>query len=138
MHCVTLQLKYFVMANENFLEKVASGLGQAATVKNVFGEQIQVGDKTIIPVAKIAYGFGGGYGQGKKRSKPGEGGSNESEGPAGEGGGGGGGMYAKAKGVFEITPSCTRFIPASPVKQILIGMVCGMLVKSLFFSKRRK
>jgi uncharacterized spore protein YtfJ len=51
------------MANENFIEKLASGLGQTASVKNVFGEPIQVGDKKIIPVARITYGFGGGYGE---------------------------------------------------------------------------
>ena len=55
------------MENVNFLEKLSSQFGQNATVKNVFGEPIQAGNKTIIPVAKIAYGLGGGYGQGKKK-----------------------------------------------------------------------
>ena len=57
------------MENINFLENLATRLGQTATVKNVYGEPIVAGDKTIIPVAQIMYGFGGGYGQGQKPKK---------------------------------------------------------------------
>jgi len=58
------------MENGFFLEKLASLFGQNASVKNVFGEPIKAGDKTIIPVAQIAYGLGGGYGHGVKKKKP--------------------------------------------------------------------
>ncbi len=127
------------MINENFIEKLAAGFGQAASVKNVFGEPLHVGDKTILPVARIAYGMGGGFGQGKKNKKA----SNEGapvgeEMPAGEGMGGGGGMHAKAKGVYEITPTATRFIPADSSRQVVMGLVIGFLLKGLFFSGRRR
>ena len=52
------------MENINFLENLAQRLGQTATVKNVYGDPVVAGDKTIIPVAQIIYGFGGGYGYG--------------------------------------------------------------------------
>lgn len=39
------------MENENFIEKLASQFGQNASVKNVYGDPVQVGNKTIIPVA---------------------------------------------------------------------------------------
>jgi uncharacterized spore protein YtfJ len=122
------------MANENFIEKLAAGLSQSASVKNVYGEPIQSGDKTIIPVACISYGLGGGYGQGKKPRKPSE---HETtlERPEGEGAGGGGGMYARAKGIYEITPTSTRFIPVNGGREILLGVVIGFLVKALFFSR---
>ena len=125
---------------DNFIERIASGFGQTASVKNVFGEPIEQGDKKIIPVARIAYGFGGGYGQGDKNkmhrqtNEP----SSEIRFPVGEGAGGGGGMYAKAKGVFEIGPQGTRFIPANANKQLLMGIAIGFLIKELFFRRRKK
>ena len=129
------------MADENFIEKVASSLGQNASVKNVFGEPILVGDKTIVPVARLAYGFGGGFGKGKPRSKKEGSSENDSdtdEEKVGKGAGGGGGFNATAKGVYEITPTCTRFIPANANKQILLGVAIGYLVKKFFFSKSKK
>lgn len=126
------------MTNENFIEKLAAGFGQSASVKNVFGEPIQAGDKTIIPVAKITYGLGGGFGQSKKNKKQLEAVVSPEEAPVGEGAGGGGGLLAIPKGVYEITPACTRFIPANGSRQLLLGIVAGMLLKSLFFSGRRK
>lgn len=36
------------MGTENFIENT--------TIKNVYGEPVRAGDKTIIPVAQIAYG----------------------------------------------------------------------------------
>ncbi len=127
------------MANENFIENLASGLGQNASVKSVFGEPIIVGEKTIVPVARVAYGFGGGFGQGKKNHKNDKGSSEaEEKEPIGKGAGGGGGFNAVAKGVYEITPNCTRFIPANPAKKILTGVILGYLLKKFFFSKSSK
>ena len=127
------------MAEENLIENLASSLGKNASVNNVFGEPIQVGDKTIIPVARLAYGFGGGFGQGKKKhnksESPDESGSEE---PVGKGAGGGGGFNAVAKGVYEITPTCTRFIPANPAKKILMGVAIGYFLKKFFFSVKKK
>ena len=52
------------MAGDEMLEKLGESLGSKATVKSVFGEPIQAAGKTIIPVAKVFYGFGGGFGAG--------------------------------------------------------------------------
>jgi uncharacterized spore protein YtfJ len=124
------------MTNENFIEKLASQLGQSASVKNVYGEPIHAGDKTIVPVAQIAYGFGGGYGHGKNKMK-------QQKEPAdinqevGEGAGGGGGIVAKPKGVYEITPTCTRFIPASGTKILVTGLVTGFILRGLLLKRKR-
>lgn len=124
------------METENFIEHIGSDLGQSASINNVYGEPIQAGDKTIIPVARITYGFGGGYGQGSKmRAIPS---LFTEEKPKGEGAGGGGGIYAKPKGVYEITPKRTRFIPANGTQQLFIGMAVGFLIKALLFSKKKK
>jgi uncharacterized spore protein YtfJ len=119
------------MQQENFIEKISSGFSQSAALKNVFGEPITAGDKTIIPVARIAYGFGGGFGEGHQKE------DGQKPGSEGAGGGAGGGMHASAKGVYEITPTSTRFIPASPYKHILAGVVIGLVVKSLFVGRKR-
>jgi uncharacterized spore protein YtfJ len=130
-------IKFLKMGNENFIEKLAAQLGQSASVKNVYGEPIQAGDKTIVPVAQIAYGFGGGYGHGKNKLK-------QQKEPAdinhemGEGAGGGGGIVAKPKGVYEIAPTCTRFIPASGTKILVTGLAIGFIMRGLFSRKRNK
>lgn len=126
------------MANENFVENLSSSFGQAATVKNLFGEPVQANGKTIIPVAKLAYGFGGGFGQGKKKPKRIITGNEPAEQDAtGEGAGGGGGVHATAKGVFEISEAGTRFIPATPYRHLLAGVAIGFLLKAIFFSGRK-
>ena len=62
------------------------------------GDPINAGDKVVIPVARVTYGFGAGSGTG------GVGASSK-----GEGGGGGGGVMAKPVGVFVIGPNESRF-----------------------------
>jgi uncharacterized spore protein YtfJ len=130
------------MENINFLENLSTRLGQSATVKNVYGEPVIAGDKTIIPVAQIIYGFGGGYGYGQKpknflkqESVPGE--TADEKKKIGEGLGGGGGVIAKPKGVYEISKSATRFIPANNSMQILAAIIFGMVIKSLLLKRHR-
>ena len=126
------------MENGNFLEKMASQFGQNASAKNVYGDPVQVGDKTIIPVARIAYGLGGGYGHGNKKNKrPQPENVNQADGGTGEGAGGGGGMYAKPIGVYEITPGTTKFIPVTGSKRLLIAIAIGFLIRGWLHSKRR-
>ncbi len=126
------------MGSENFLEKLAAQFGQSASVKNVYGEPIQAGNKTIVPVAQIAYGCGGGYGHGKNKMNQQKEPADINSDKVGEGAGGGGGMFAKAKGVYEITPTCTRFIPASGNKILITGLVMGFIIRGLLFSRKRK
>jgi len=125
------------MDNENFIETLAGQFAQSASVKNVYGEPVQAGDKTIIPVAQIAYGYGGGYGHGKDKKKQQEF-SNDDAHNFGEGAGGGGGVIARAKGVYEITSKGTRFIPASGTQILLAGLLIGFLTRGIFFHKRHK
>jgi uncharacterized spore protein YtfJ len=73
-------------------------LRDKASVNAVFGEPVQVGDRTIIPVADIKYGFGMGYGEGPARSD-----EAEEDSTSGQGGGAGGGIAARPVAVLEIT-----------------------------------
>ena len=127
------------MENANFIENIATRLGQSATVKNVYGEPVVAGDKTIIPVAQVALGFGGGYGKGGKKFLKQENTSDDNDKPkGGEGLGGGGGMFARPKGVYEISAEGTRFIPANHAKELLVAAFIGFLVGASFVKRRMK
>ena len=107
-----------------FFESLPERLQTGAHVKAAYGEPITAQGKTIVPVARVGYGFGGGVGT--LRAAQGE--------PPAEqgGGGGGGGVGVVPLGVVEITPDETRFIPFSdPAKMIgalLLGCVLGIAI----------
>jgi len=92
------------MSAAELLQKIGESLGSTATVKSVFGEPIHTQGKTVVPVAKVAYGFGAGSGTSPKKHE------GDGHSPA-EGGGGGGGVRAFPAGALEITSEGTRFIP---------------------------
>jgi uncharacterized spore protein YtfJ len=106
------------------LEKIGQSLGSTATVKSVFGEPIQVGDKVVVPVAKVAYGFGAGGGRGPARLN--------GDGERPEGGGGGGGVRAVPAGVLEITEEDTRFISYPDFTWMLAAFGAGVAASLLF------
>lgn len=110
----------------DFFKALNEPLSAAGAVQRVFGAPVQNGERTIIPVARVSWGFGGGSGRGALR-KMAEG-QEEKHAPEGEGGGGGGGIQIKPIGVFEITPEETRFIaPVAPARILLAGGV-GLLL----------
>jgi len=76
-------------------ERLARQIGITANAKSIYGEPVERDGVTVIPVAKVAYGFGGG------------GGKKENE----EGSGGGGGVMVTPVGYIEIKNGQTRFRP---------------------------
>lgn len=74
-------------------------LHDGAHVDRVYGKPFAADGKTVVPVARVAYGFAGGFGSGT-----------DDEGETGEGGGGAGGVRATPVGVLEITPEGIRFV----------------------------
>jgi len=46
------------------VSQIAERLKTSARVEVVYGEERKIGDKTIIPIAVVAYAFGGGSGGG--------------------------------------------------------------------------
>ena len=121
------------MSTISLIQEFVESLSSTATVKSVFGEPIQVEGKTVVPIAKVAYGFGGGFGN---RPKPGE----TQEGVKEEGAGGGGGVKAFPAGALEITPSGTRFVPLHDALRdgglLLAGFAAGALVGAAFSLRR--
>lgn len=90
-----------------------------------FGEPQTIGDRTLIPVARVGYAFGMGFGSGE--APPEEEGEPAS---AGEGGGGGVGSTAKPLGAIVVTPEDVYF--ESTAEEGKIAMA-GILVGALFF-----
>ncbi|SEG97194.1 Sporulation protein YtfJ (Spore_YtfJ) [Nonomuraea solani] len=104
----------------------------AATVKRVFGDPIQHGDITVIPVARVTQGGGGGQGQGKGE-----------KGDEGGGSGGGFGFGATPAGVFVLKNGDALWRPAVDVNRIVIGgqfvaVVLLLTLRTIFKRRRRK
>lgn len=108
-----------------FLEWLAERIGARASVTAVFGEPIERGDITVIPVARVRWGFGGGEGQG-----------GEAAGPTGSGLGGGGGAAGDPVGYIEIGPAGAAFRPIvspypSPLFLIASGITAALVLRAL-------
>jgi uncharacterized spore protein YtfJ len=106
-------------------------------VRSAFGELIQEGDTTLIPVATVAcgFGYGSGYGRGPGK-KPGQAADQPAEGESpkatapdeGEGGGAGagGGGWVKPQGYIRIRGDEVEYEPIMNMSLIpLAGMLTG-------------
>lgn len=147
---------------DSFVERIAERVGAKATVKAVFGDPIERDGITIIPVAKVRWGFGGGAGSGPvpvavgpgrdASTGTGEIGTDASTGgPAsepgsamasGSGSGGGGGMTAEPVGYLEIGPDGASFIPITPAMPspgflLAAGATAAIVLRSLAKLLRR-
>ena len=119
-----------------FFKSLHEPLAAAGAVQRVFGAPIQSGPRTILPVARVAWGFGGGSGRGRGPFRPG---SEAAEGrplPEGEGGGGGGGIQIRPLGVYEITAEGTRFIPPARSGRLAAALAVGLGLGWLFGRRR--
>lgn len=106
-----------------FFEQLAKRLGASATVKVVYGDPVEAQGKTVIPVARVAYGFGAGWGAGRVPAPGGEAG-----GQVGSGTGGGGGVKVDPIGFVEVTGDTTRFVPIQENRFVLAALGVGLAV----------
>ena len=126
---------------DGFVERIAERIGAHATVKAVFGDPIERDGITIIPVAKVRWGFGGGAGSGPIPVGPGRPGDVDSfaatnDQQAGSGTGGGGGVTADPVGYLEIGPDGAVFkpiVPAMPSPGFLLaaGATAALVLRGL-------
>jgi hypothetical protein len=110
---------------DRLLERLAELVGAKAGVQVVFGEPTTRGDLTVIPVARVRWGFGGGGG--RAETPP--------AGPA-SGSGGGGGVAADPIGYLELGPEGAAFRPIrdaypSPMFLIASGLAASMVLRAL-------
>jgi uncharacterized spore protein YtfJ len=99
-------------ADTGFFERLVADLGDRAGVGAVYGDPVTTGDRTVVPVARVAYGFGGGSGAGED----------------GEGFGSGGGLSASPIGALEVDPEGTRFVRVDERRRLLGVGVLTFLV----------
>jgi uncharacterized spore protein YtfJ len=114
---------------QQLLQSMSERVSASASVTNVYGEPVVVGNRTVIPAAQIRYAFGGGGGGG--------GGKADAE---AQNGGGGGRVSARPCGVVEIAPGGTRFIAFEDRRTIgaalALGFVLGAAVIALSGTRR--
>ena len=110
---------------DRLIERLAELIGAKAGVRAVFGEPVQQGGVTVIPVARVRWGFGGGGG--RSEAAP--------DGPA-SGSGGGGGVAADPIGYVEIGSDGATFRPIrephpSPVFLVASGLTAAIVIRAL-------
>jgi uncharacterized spore protein YtfJ len=103
----------------DLLERLAQQIQVNANAKQVYGEPVERDGTTVIPVAKVQWGFGGGgIGRG-----------------AAERGGGGGGARAYPTGFIELRDGKAEFRPiADPMTPAILaaaGLAAGLLLANL-------
>ncbi|WP_255169996.1 GerW family sporulation protein [Natrononativus amylolyticus] len=110
------------------------------TVRTAFGEPITVDGRTIVPVAKVGYGFGGGFGPNETdepttdAEERASADAEERTSADAEDGGFGAGGAVRPAGVIEITDEETRFVPVRQgrwrlaVAAALCGLAAGWFV----------
>jgi uncharacterized spore protein YtfJ len=114
---------------------IAELLERSLSIRHVYGEAVHHGEKTVIPVAAVAYGFGAGGGSAPGRARK----HASDETPPGkdapddaQGAGGGGGVRMTPVGVLEIGPDGTRFIQFHPWARwfgaAAVGLAAGWLL----------
>jgi len=90
-----------------------------AAAETVYGTPVERADRTVVPIARIRYGFGGGSGRDED----------------GEGGGLGGGLSAQPAGALEITDTGTKFVNSADRRRsiafLAAGIVAGLIVSWL-------
>jgi len=118
------------MSTAEILERIGESIESTASVKSVFGEPIHAEGKTVVPVAKVAYGFGAGSGTGPDK--------HSESGRRAEGGGGGGGAWAFPAGALEITATGTRFISFLDLRTFAMAFVAGAFFGALAGRRRRR
>lgn len=108
------------MKLENIFDAIED-IQDKANVSTVFGDAVEVGEKTIIPVADVKFGFGFGFGEGPTASKE----DAEPE-TSSQGGGSGGGVTARPVAVIEISDAGVVVKPVTDEGRIaLAGILTG-------------
>jgi uncharacterized spore protein YtfJ len=112
--------------SNNILERFASRIGGSVRATTIFGEPVEKGGVTVIPVARARWGFGGGRGSG----------GNNGENQNGGGTGGGAGVKVSPVGYVEVKDGRARFRPIydpAMVTQIIVasGIVTALLLQGV-------
>lgn len=110
----------------SLVERLAQQLSTTATAQTVYGPPVEREGVTVIPVARVWYGFGGGSGSAATEAA---------------GSGGGGGVVVTPVGYLELKQGTTRFRPIRSSATSLVavsGLVAWLLLRSVPKLLRRR
>jgi uncharacterized spore protein YtfJ len=112
---------------DRLVRLVLGRLGGRIGVKALFGDPVERGDVTVIPVGRLRWFFGAGSGSGP--------GSQEDADATGEGSGAGGGAIGDPVGYLEIGPSGVRFrriveFPPNPLMVLAVGVSAALILRN--------
>ena len=115
-------------ATDRLIERLIERIGGHSGAQAAFGEPIERGGLTVVPVARLRWFFGVGAGTGPAMGSAG--------GPMGEGSGGGGGVLADPVGYLEIGPSGATYRPIvdpypRPVFLLAAGVTTALVLRAL-------
>jgi uncharacterized spore protein YtfJ len=106
----------------DLVQRIGERVGALATAKAVFGEPVERGGITVIPVAKATWGFGGGSGADATQ----------------QGSGGGGGGWVVPIGYIEVRDDGARFKPIRDPRRavVLAGVAAAAATLALRRARR--
>lgn len=115
------------MKLDSIFKQMRDAVQKGGGVKFSFGNPMSVGDISIIPVARVSFGFGGGGGGGKlpnfKKKKQSEileeNTEAESAEPTDFGGGGGGGVRTEPVGIYAIKDGRVKYYPVITLREMV-------------------
>lgn len=115
-----------VSLTDRLIERIVDRFGGRVGVQALFGEPVERGESTLVPVGRLRWLFGAGTGS---ASIPGGDGS-------GDGSGGGGAAIADPVGYIEMGPSGIRFrpivgLPPNPLTILAIGLSITLVLRSI-------
>jgi uncharacterized spore protein YtfJ len=108
-------------------ERLAEKLGASIQATTIFAPPVERDGRTVIPVARAAWGFGGGGGSGGNGALR-----------RGQGSGGGGGARINPIGYIEISDEGTRFRHIFDARTILTLTLGGGMLALLLLREVRK
>jgi uncharacterized spore protein YtfJ len=127
---MTTETQAPVATGDGLLKRISQTVTDHATVTKVFGEPIERNGVTVIPVARVYFGFGGGAGGG---SSPDQG--------EGSGSGGGGGGRVRPVGYIEMRDGAAQFKRITDSADVLVLAAAASLTALAFgrlLSKRTR
>jgi uncharacterized spore protein YtfJ len=118
------------MDAKGLMAELSDQIAKTANSRAVFGEPIQSGENTIVPVARVALRGGGGGGTGDTTMK------GDKSGERGQGTGMGLGLNIAATpvGYINMTPTGAEFVPIVDKGRVLLGAM-GVLGMALWVAK---
>lgn len=119
-------------------EPIAAVFERNLSIRHVYAEPVHHGDTTVIPVAKVAYGFGAGAGR-RPALRVGQVPDSDAAaaGAEAQGGGGGGGARLTPIGALEVGPHGTRFVRYNELPRMAGAFALGLGVGVLLVSRFR-